>query len=400
MNCTVIGLGYIGLPTSAILASAGHKVLGVDINVNVINSLKEKKIHINEPGLNDLVKKHFEQENLKFSEHIEPSEVFIITVPTPFKGYDEKNIPIPDMTYVINAANSIIDKVQPGNLIILESTSPVGTTEMIGQLIFEKTGLSSKEIHIAYCPERVIPGNILKELVENSRVIGGLTEEASKKARFFYSSFCKGKLDITSTKVAELVKLSENTFRDINIAFANELSIICEDLKIDALEVIKYSNNHPRVNILKPGCGVGGHCIAVDPWFIASEFPNKSNLIQTARKVNLDKTEWVINSIKKEANILSIRNKKKIKIGIMGLTFKPNVEDLRESPAYYIAKKLKSSHFEVHACEPNISECTDFKILTLEDVIEESDLIVFLVAHKEFLNLKINKNIIDFCGIF
>jgi len=400
MNCTVIGLGYIGLPTSAILANAGHEVLGVDTNQKVINSLKEKKVHINEPGLNNLVKKHYEKKNLRFSRYVDYSDVFIITVPTPFKGYDKGQIPIPDLTYVINAANSIIEKVKPGNLIILESTSPVGTTEMIGKLISDKTGFSTNDIHIAYCPERVIPGNIIKELIENDRVIGGLTKEASKRAKLFYSSFCVGNLDITSTKVAELVKLSENTFRDINIAFANELSIICDDLKIDPLEVINYSNKHPRVNILKPGCGVGGHCIAVDPWFIASKFPDQSNLIQTARKVNLGKTKWVINKIKKEANNLLVENHKNIRIGIMGLTFKPNVEDLRESPAYFIAKKLKSLGFEVNACEPNIYECADIKILNIEKVLEESDLIVFLVAHKEFLNLKVNKNIIDFCGIF
>ncbi len=400
MNCTVIGLGYIGLPTSAILANAGHQVLGVDINEKIINTLKEKKIHINEPGLYDLVIKNIEEKNLTFSKNIETSEVFIITVPTPFKAKDTSKIPIPDLSFVINAANAIVEKIKPGNLIILESTSPVGTTEMISKIIFDKTGLSSSEIHIAYCPERVIPGNILKEIIENDRVIGGLTKEAAAKAKQFYSSFCKGSLDITETKVAELVKLSENTFRDINIAFANELSILCDDLKIDPLEVIKYSNNHPRVNILKPGCGVGGHCIAVDPWFIASEFPDKSNLIQAARKVNLGKTEWVINKIKNEAHNLSININREVKIGIMGLTFKPNVEDLRESPSYYIARELKKMQLKVKACEPNISECADLEILNLKQIIAESDLIVFLVAHKEFFNLKINKNVIDFCGIF
>lgn len=400
MKCAVIGLGYIGLPTATILANAGHNVIGIDIKKEIINSLIKKKIHINEPGLSDLLIQKIDEKKISFSNDIESAEVFIITVPTPFIEDKNCDIPTPDLSYVISAANSIAKKVKKGDLIILESTSPVGTTEIISKIIFDKSGLASKDIHIAYCPERVIPGNILKELVENSRVIGGLTIEASQKAKLFYSTFCKGNLDITNTKVAELVKLSENTFRDINIAFSNELSIICDKLKISTLEVIKYSNKHPRVNILNPGCGVGGHCIAVDPWFIASKFPDNSDLIKTARKVNLEKTEWVINKIKNKANELLLKHEKKLKIGIMGLSFKPDVDDLRESPAYYIAKNLKKLNFQIYACEPNINECLDIEIFNLEHVIKKSDLLIFLVSHKEFLNLNIDKPILDFCGIF
>lgn len=400
MKCCVLGLGYIGLPTSAILAKAGHEVLGIDINEKVINSLNEKKIHIKEPGLDELVIENLNKGKFKVSKKIEASDVFIITVPTPFKKTNASKIPIPDITFVINAAISISKEIKSGDLIIIESTSPVGTTNKVAEIIFERTGLDSKDIHIAYCPERVIPGNILYELVENDRVIGGYTSEASQKAKTFYSTFCNGKLNVTDTKVAELVKLSENTYRDINIAFANELSMICENLNINTLEVIKYSNQHPRVNILNPGCGVGGHCIAVDPWFIASQYPNDTNLIQAARKVNLSKTEWVINKIINRTIYLKNKLKKDIVVGILGLTFKPNVDDLRESPAYFIAKELIKNRINIIAYEPNIKKSDEIKLSELENINKEIDLAVFLVAHKEFLNLRINFEKIDFCGIF
>ena len=400
MNCVVIGLGYIGLPTASILANHGHNVLGIDINQKIIETLKKGEVHIVEPGLKELVKKEIESKNLRVSNKIEKSDIFLITVPTPFKGKSQKGIPIPDLSYVINAAESICEVIKEGDMIILESTSPVGTTEMIANLIFNKTGLDSQKIHIAYCPERVIPGNILFELIENDRVVGGLTTIAAKKAKIFYSTFCKGNIDITTTKIAELVKLSENTFRDINIAYANELSMICDDLNINPLEVIKFSNKHPRVNILNPGCGVGGHCIAVDPWFIASAFPDKSDLIQIARKINLEKTRWVINKIIYKAKDLEKKFNKKINIGILGLSFKPNVDDLRESPAHFIAIELMKSKFNIIAYEPNIDNCSDLKLSNINNINDEIDLAVYLVAHKEFINLDIKKEKLDFCGIF
>ena len=399
MKCCVLGLGYIGLPTAAILANNGHEVLGIDINEEVIKTLNSGQVHISEPGLDNLVKINIESEQLIVSKKIEKSDVFLITVPTPFKNEIHNGIPIPDISYVINAVNSICKVIKENDLIILESTSPVGTTEEIAKLIFKNTGLNTERVHIAYCPERVIPGNILFELVQNHRVVGGLTEEASEKAKIFYSTFCNGNIDITETRVAELVKLSENTFRDINIAFANELSMICDELDINPLEVIKFSNKHPRVNILKPGCGVGGHCIAVDPWFIASKFPDKTDLIQIARKVNLKKTKWVINKIIEKSNDLEKKIKKEVKVGILGLSFKPDVDDLRESPAKLIASELIKLNIKVIAYEPNIKSCKGIEVSELNNINNEIDLAVFLVAHKEFKKLKINKDKLDFCGL-
>ena len=400
MKCCVLGLGYIGLPTAAVLANAGHKVLGIDINEKIISSLLNSEVHIKEPGLSEIVLEKLRTKAIKVSKDIEPSDVFLITVPTPFKKSKKSDIPCPDISYITEAVTSISKELKKGNLIILESTSPVGTTEKIAEIIFKKTGFDSNDIHIAYCPERVIPGNILYELVENDRVIGGYTPQASEKARNFYQTFCKGRLDTTSTKVAEMVKLSENTFRDINIAYANELSIICDKLNINELEVIKFANKHPRVNILNPGCGVGGHCIAVDPWFIASQFPEETKLIQASRNVNLTKTKWVVNSIIKKSIELKKKFNKEIVIGLMGLAFKPNVDDLRESPAYFIAKELVRLDMKILGYEPNIENCQDIKLSNLSKINKDVDLAVFLVAHKEFFNLQINVEMMDFCGIF
>lgn len=400
MKCCVLGLGYIGLPTAAVLANAGHEVLGIDINEKIVNSLSNSEVHIKEPGLSEIVVEKLKTKAIRVSKNIEPSDVFLITVPTPFKKSNKSDIPCPDISYIIEAITSISKELKKENLIILESTSPVGTTEKIAEIILNKTGFDSNDIHIAYCPERVIPGNILYELVENDRVIGGYTPQASEKARNFYLTFCKGRLDTTSTKVAEMVKLSENTFRDINIAYANELSIICDKLNIDELEVIKFANKHPRVNILNPGCGVGGHCIAVDPWFIASQFPEETKLIQASRNVNLTKTKWVVNSIIKKSIELKKKFNKEIVIGLMGLAFKPNVDDLRESPAYFIAKELVRLDMNILGYEPNIENCQDIKLSNLSKINKDVDLAVFLVAHKEFFNLQINVETMDFCGIF
>lgn len=400
MKCCVMGLGYIGLPTAAVLANAGHEVLGIDINEKVVNSLSNGKVHITEQGLNEIVVEKLRTKEIKVSKQIQASDVFLITVPTPFKESSKLDIPCPDISYVIKAVTSISKELKKGNLVILESTSPVGTTEKIAKIIFDATDFNSNEIHIAYCPERVIPGNIIYELVENDRVIGGYTREASEKAKNFYSTFCKGRLDTTSTKVAEMVKLSENTFRDINIAYANELSIVCNKLNIDELEVIKFANKHPRVNILNPGCGVGGHCIAVDPWFIASQFPEETKLIQASRYVNLSKTKWVVDRIIRKSLELKKKLNKQIVIGILGLAFKPNVDDLRESPAYFIAKELVRLDMDVLGYEPNVENCKNIKLSNLSTINKDVDLAVFLVAHKEFFNLQINVETMDFCGIF
>jgi len=295
-KCCVIGLGYIGIPTSIVAARAGFNVVGVDINNEIVNSLNEGVIPIIEPNLN---KEFQEVLNINFKAQIKPckADIFIISVPTPFSKKFKK-FPTPDISYVLSAVKSIIPFIKENNLIILESTSPVGTTDKIAEIIFKDTGLNEKKLNIAYCPERVLPGNIIEEIKENDRVIGGINNESAIEAKAFYSEFCRGELKITDTKTAELVKLTENSFRDVNIAFANELSMICSDLEIDTSELIRIANCHPRVNILTPGPGVGGHCIAVDPWFIVSSSPDKSNLIKTARDVNNKKTEWVFEKIK------------------------------------------------------------------------------------------------------
>ena len=394
----VIGLGYIGLPTAAVLANNGHKVIGVDINKEVIKNLKNGKVHIIEEGLENLVKKVTKNKNLIIQGEIPFADVFIIAVPTPF--FKNKNrIPTPNIEFVIQASKEITKVIKPDNLIILESTCPVGTTKIILNEIKKNSDLLENQINIAYCPERVLPGNILKELETNDRVIGGINLKSGELAKEIYSSFCSGKIHNTSSDTAELVKLTENAFRDVNLAFANEISIICDELNIDIKELIDLSNKHPRVNILDPGCGVGGHCISVDPWFIASQFPNKSDLIQTARKTNNQKSLWVIDKIRKRYKHLSVRLKKEPTIGFFGLTFKANVDDIRESPALEIIKSFLSSNIQFLVCEPNLTENNLFRLHNLYEVIEKADFLVFLVPHKEFKNIKVgDKEYLDICG--
>ena len=396
--CCVLGLGYIGLPTSILLSSTGHKVVGVDINKNVVEKINKGILHIKEPNLNKDLIKEIKKGNLTASEVPVKAEIYIIAVPTPF-FLKEDLIPQPNITYVEDAVKSILPFLSKGNLVILESTSPIGTTKKIAEIIFENNQFSEKDIYIAYCPERVLPGNILHELVHNDRVIGGINEESSKRAADYYKTFCKGKLNETNSETAELVKLSENAYRDVNIAFANELSIVAEKFEIDINEMISIANHHPRVDILKPGCGVGGHCIAVDPWFIASSAPKETSLIQTARLVNNKKVDWVINKIKD----LVFNNKflkEEITIGIFGITYKPNIDDLRESPALKIALELKNQGYNVIVCEPNIQTHESLKIKDLHEVLEKSFLSVFLVLHDEFKNLDLkDKNNLDLCGV-
>ena len=400
MNAEVvtIGLGYIGLPTSALIASHGTNVLGVDINQKVVDTINAGKIHIIEPELEDIVSNAVKKGNLKASTKPSLSDVFIIVVPTPFKGNHE-----PDISFVEAATKEIIPLLKKGDLYIIESTSPIGTTDKMQKLIFESRPELEGTINIAYCPERVLPGNIMHELVENDRIIGGIDEASTHKAISFYKKYVKGELHGTNARTAEMCKLVENSSRDSQIAFANELSLICDKANINVWELINLANKHPRVNILQPGCGVGGHCIAVDPYFIVSDFPMESKIIGTARQVNNFKSIWCIEKIQNEKFQFELRNGRKPKTALLGLAFKPNIDDLRESPAKYIAQKvLQNSNNEQHfIVEPNIKSHSQYKLTGYREATDKADIIVFLVAHKEFFNLDIDnkKIVLDFCGI-
>lgn len=398
-SCCVIGLGYIGLPTAALIAKSGIKVYGFDINEEVISSVNKGLIHIYEPYLDDLVKDVVSKNLLIADTKPIKSDVYLITVPTPFKKTKNK-LPEPSTDFVESAIISILPLIKKGDQIIIESTCPIGTTRKISEIIDKSNKVKTSDIYLSYCPERVLPGNILDELVKNDRVIGGFSKKSGEYAKEFYKIFCKGKIIITDDKTAELVKLTENSYRDVSIAFANELSIIANHFGVRINELIKIANHHPRVNILNPGCGVGGHCIAVDPWFIASQAPDISCLIQMARNVNLNKEKWVINQIIEKANIKRKEINREPLIGLMGLSFKPDIDDLRESPALKISLELKKLNFDLLNCEPNIKLLKNFKLKDLDYVIKKSDFIVFLVKHKEFLKLDLTKlDYIDFCGL-
>ena len=393
-----IGLGYIGLPTSALIASNGTNVLGVDINQKVVDTINQGKIHIVEPYLDKIVSLAVSKGNLKATIKASSAEVYLIVVPTPFKGNHE-----PDISFVETATKSVIPLLKEGDLFIIESTSPVGTTEKMMDLIFSIRPELKNNIYIAYCPERVLPGNVMYELVENDRVIGGINESSTDKAVAFYSKYVKGDLHKTNARTAEMCKLIENSSRDVQIAFANELSLICDKANINVWELIKLANKHPRVNILQPGCGVGGHCIAVDPYFIISEFPKESKIISNAREINNYKSEWCIEKIKSTALQFEIDNDRKPTIALMGLAFKPNIDDLRESPAKYISQKILQN---INSCnyfivEPNIKQHKEFILTNYNKAVEEADIITFLVAHDEFKTLQIqnDKVVLDFCGI-
>lgn len=387
----VIGMGYIGLPTAALLAHSGYSVHGVDVVEETVNIINQGLIHIVEPDLSDFVKKAVEDGSLKASLTPKEADVFIIAVPTPFHdGY------VPNIDYVISATEAIAPFLRKGNIIILESTSPIGTTELVGQTL-EKYGIDLSEIYVSYCPERVLPGQIMKELISNDRIVGGLTKEATLKTAQFYKTFVAGDVLQTDAKTAEMAKLTENSFRDVNIAFANELSILCDKFDINVWELIKLANRHPRVNILNPGAGVGGHCIAVDPWFIVHAGQGDARIIKTAREVNNYKTEWVIEKIINTALQFEINNHKKPKIACLGLAFKPNIDDLRESPAVHIVKVLKNKNMQLNVVEPNIKFHKEFEIVSLDDALAQSDIVVILVAHNEFKDISI-ENALDFCG--
>ncbi len=390
-----MGLGYIGLPTASLLANMGYEIHGVDVVQSTVDTINRGDIHIVEPDLHTFVKSAVNSGHLVADIKPIEADIFIIAVPTPFhKGF------IPNIDFVLKATKAIAPYLRDENIVILESTSPVGTTNKI-ENILEEEGVDIKKIYISHCPERVLPGQIMRELVENDRIVGGLTKEATEKTVEFYKTFVKGEVLSTDAKTAEMAKLTENSFRDVNIAFANELSILCDKFNINVWELISLTNRHPRVNILKPSAGVGGHCIAVDPWFIVHAGGEDAKIIKTAREVNLYKTQWVIEKIKNEALIFEKENGKEAKIASMGLAFKPNIDDLRESPALYVTRELIGSGLNILAVEPNIKSFDEFNIVKYDKAIEEADIIIFLVAHKEFKDLKIdNKKIIDFCGVY
>ncbi|MEN5386569.1 UDP-N-acetyl-D-mannosamine dehydrogenase [Aliarcobacter skirrowii] len=388
----VIGLGYIGLPTAALLANRGYDVHGVDVVKSTVDTINQGKIHIVEPELDTFVKSAVNSGKLKASLKPDFADVFIIAVPTPFhEGY------VPNVDYVVSATKSISPYVKEGNIVILESTSPVGTTELVEKTLKEEN-IDTSKLYIAHCPERVLPGKIMKELVENDRIVGGLTQEATSKTVEFYNTFVSGEVLSTDARTAEMAKLTENSFRDTNIAFANELSMLCDKFDINVWELISLANRHPRVNILQPGAGVGGHCIAVDPWFIVHAGGETAKIIKTAREVNTYKTEWVIEKIKNAALKFEVQNGRKAKVACMGLAFKPDIDDLRESPALYITRRLKADGLEILAVEPNIESHKEFEIINYKDAIKQADIVTFLVAHKEFKNLDI-KTDLDFCGV-
>jgi len=392
---SVVGLEYIGLPTAALLSNRGYQVYGVDVVQNVVDTINKGQIHIVEPELDIYVKAAVNTGRLVADTKPKEADVFIIAVPTPFhEGY------VPNIDYVISATKSIIPYVKEGNIVIFESTSPVGTTEKVEEILKEG-GIDTDKVYIAHCPERVLPGYIMKELVENDRIVGGLTDEATKIVADFYREFVQGEVLETNARTAEMAKLTENSFRDVNIAFANELSMLCDKFNINVWELIKLANRHPRVNILQPGAGVGGHCIAVDPWFIVHAGGETAKLIKTARQVNNYKTEWVIEKIKNASLFFENKNGRKPKIACMGLAFKPDIDDLRESPALYITRRLKAEGLDIIAVEPNIESHKEFEITNYLEAINKADVIAFLVAHKEFKTVQIpqDKILLDFCGV-
>jgi UDP-N-acetyl-D-mannosaminuronic acid dehydrogenase len=395
----IMGMGYIGLPTAALLANRGYQVHGVDINQHAIDTINRGEIHIVEPELDTFVSASVQSGSLVAN--IEPSEadIFMIAVPTPFhadKINETTNSPIPNVDYIVDATKQIASYIKPGNLILLESTSPVGTTDMMSSVL-KKEGVDIDSIFIAHSPERVLPGHIMRELIENDRVVGGVNDESTKKAAEFYRTFVEGEVLETTAKTAEMAKLTENSFRDVNIAFANEISILCDDMDIDVRELISLANRHPRVDVLNPGCGVGGHCISVDPWFIVDSANGKAKMIEQARRTNDYKADWVIEKIKNQALQFEKDNERTPLIACMGLAFKPDIDDLRESPALYISENLSPS-LSIVVVEPNIETHNSFKLVSYEQGLQ-ADICVYLVAHSQFDILKLKVGDLDFCGL-
>ena len=394
-----MGLGYIGLPTAIIAAKHGVQVIGVDINPRVVEMTNKGKLHIIEPGMEEMLQEVVASGALKASTTPEVSDAYFMVVPTPFKGNHE-----PDISYVEAATRAVLPLLKEGDLYVIESTSPVGTTDKMATLIFAERPELHGKIYIAYCPERVLPGNVIYELVHNDRVIGGIDEASTDKAIEFYSQFVTGQLHRTNCKTAEMCKLTENSSRDVQIAFANELSLICDKAGINVWELINLANKHPRVNILQPGCGVGGHCIAVDPYFITADFPLESKIIASAREINNYKSFWCAENVQNEMLKFELANGRKPWVAMMGLAFKPNIDDLRESPAKSITTKVMQScnNAQLLVVEPNVAEHNVFKLTNYKEAYEKADIVVFLVNHREFaeLNYRDDVKVLDFCGTF
>ncbi len=395
----IMGMGYIGLPTAALLANRGYQVHGVDVNQHAIDTINRGEIHIVEPELDTFVRSAVKSGSLIANINPAESDIFMIAVPTPFyadKLNEVTNSPIPNVDYIVDATKKIAPYIKSGNLILLESTSPVGTTDMMVDVLKEE-GADINNVFIAHSPERVLPGHIMRELIENDRVVGGINNKSTKKAAEFYRTFVEGEVLETTAKTAEMAKLTENSFRDVNIAFANELSILCDDMDIDVRELISLSNKHPRVNVLNPGCGVGGHCISVDPWFIVDSANGKAKMIEQARRTNDYKADWVVNKVKAQIVKFEKDKGRTPTIACMGLAFKPDIDDLRESPALYIAKNLDKD-LNIVAVEPNINTHNELKIVDLESAME-MDICVYLVAHRQFSRNNLRKYDLDFCGL-
>jgi len=419
---SVIGLGYIGLPTAAMFASRKKKVIGVDVNKHAVDTINQGKIHIVEPELDILVHAAVTEGYLKAVMAPEPADAFLIAVPTPFKECKEGEVPEPDLRYIEAASKAIASVLKKGDLVVLESTSPVGATEQMAKwlaearpdLSFPQTEGIDADINIAHCPERVLPGHVVRELVENDRVIGGLSARCSERSVELYKIFVQAECVITNARTAEMAKLTENSCRDVQIAFANELSVICDKLDINVWELIELANRHPRINILQPGCGVGGHCIAVDPWFIVAKTPEQAQIIHTARKVNDYKPNWVLEQIKLQLASFLTENPdktaKEVTIACYGVAFKPDIDDLRESPALQIAKEVDAFHSgTVLIIEPNITELpkntlNNSKLVNLDVAMEKADVSVLLVDHTSFKEEKKKGNklnhLVDTRGIW
>ena len=399
MKVNFIGLGYIGLPTAIIAARHGIEIAGTDINPDVVKATNEGHLHIVEPDMEEMLKEVVSNGRLKAFTEPQLSDAYFIVVPTPFKGNHE-----PDITYVEAATRSVVPILKEGDLFVIESTSPVGTTEKMRDVIYSVRPELEGKIFMAYCPERVLPGNVAYELINNDRVIGGINPESTEKAKEFYSRFVKGNLHSTDSRTAEMCKLTENASRDVQIAFANELSLVCAKAGINVWNLIELANKHPRVKILQPGCGVGGHCIAVDPYFITADFPEESKLIAQARETNNFKAEWCAGQVLAQMLKFEKESGRKPVVALMGLAFKPNIDDLRESPAMEIAECVSDSVEARYlmVVEPNIKSHLRFALTDYKTAYEKADIVVFLVNHREFsaLNYRTDVKVLDFCGVF
>lgn len=404
MKACFIGLGYIGLPTAIIAANNGIEVVGVDVNPKIVDMTNHADLHIVEPGLQSLLEKAISSGSLRAQSVPEQADAFFIVVPTPFKGDHQ-----PDISYVESATRSVLPFLKEGDLFVIESTSPVGTTEKMAEIIFAERPELKGKISIAYCPERVLPGNVIHELIHNDRVIGGIDDMSADKAVAFYSRFVKGELHKTNARTAEMCKLTENSCRDVQIAFANELSIICDAAGINVWDLIRLANKHPRINILRPGAGVGGHCIAVDPYFITAAFPGQARIIATARQINNGKADWVADRIENAILRFRVANPgRKPVVALMGLAFKPDIDDLRESPARYIVKKVMKHNPDTDyiIVEPFVESHPDYTLSDKNNAWQKADIVAFLTAHSCFKVLDRNderresRKILDFAGVF